>query len=308
MAILVTGAGGFLGKNLLPHLLERGSTVYGLYHKPPAPKSSPLGQVLIGDITKEGLGIANCPPDIDSLFHLAARVDLTDNKKVWETNVVGTRNVLSFMKSHNIPRLLFMSTAYTQHKSAYEISKKQAERDVLSARATQGLKVCIIKPSIIIGSRENPGTDQTINHVALTIAKVYSRVQAARQKVQDTLALPPLELGFRIKGDPQATLNVIPVGVVVKIAANSIMSEGAYYVTNPNPPLLQEVADEVGDALGLNIQIVKEFRSSPPEKLLEKLIKVFLPYMQGEPRFPTIVPDFELPQGHVRDMVTAFLN
>ncbi|GAI81154.1 unnamed protein product, partial [marine sediment metagenome] len=66
---------------------------------------------------------------------------------------------------------------------------------------------------------------------------------------------------------------------------------------------------EVGNALGLNIQIVKEFRASPPEKLLEKLIRPFLAYMQGEPRFPTIVPrNFKLPQGHVRDMVTAFLN
>ncbi|GAI78940.1 unnamed protein product, partial [marine sediment metagenome] len=66
---------------------------------------------------------------------------------------------------------------------------------------------------------------------------------------------------------------------------------------------------EIGDALGLNIQIVKEFRASPPEKLLEKLIKPFLVYMQGEPHFPTIVPrNFKLPQDHIRDMVTAFLN
>ncbi|GAI36469.1 unnamed protein product, partial [marine sediment metagenome] len=246
-------------------------------------------------------------PRIDSLFHLAARLDLTNKKKVWQTNVVGTSNVLSFMKSHDIPRLLFMSTAYTQHRNRYEVSKEQAERDVLSAKATQGLKVCIIKPSIIIGSRENPGTDQTINHVALTIAKVYSRVQATRKKVQDTLALPPLELGFRVKGDPQATLNVIPVEVVADEIA-SLETGRTFYITNPNPPLLEEVADEVGDALGLNIQILKEFRASPPEKLLEKLLKPFLAYMQGEPHFPTVVrKDFKLPQGHIRDMVTAFL-
>lgn len=307
MAILVTGAGGFLAKALIPCLLESGHTVYGLYHKPPASKLSPLGQVLVGDITKENLGLKKCPP-IASLFHLAACLDLTNKKRVWATNVVGTRNVLSFMKSHNIPRLLFMSTAYTQHRNRYEVSKEQAERDVLSAKATQGLKVRIIKPSIIIGSKENPGTDQTINHVALTIAKVYTKAEMARKKVQDTLALPPLELGFRVTGDPQATLNAIPVEVVADEIAH-LDGEGTFYITNPNPPLLQEVADEVGDALGLNIKIVKEFRASPPEKLLEKLIKPFLVYMQGEPHFPTIVPrDFELPQGHIRDMVTAFLN
>lgn len=308
MAILVTGAGGFLAKALIPRLLEQGNEVYGLYHKPPKQHIPHRLSVLVGDITKEDLGLEDCPSDIDAIYHLAARLDLTNNKKVWETNVVGTRNVLSFMKCYNIPRLVFMSTAYTQHRNAYEISKEQAEEDVLSARATQGLRVSIVKPSIIIGCRENPGTDQTINHVALTIAKVYSRVQAARKKVQDTLALPPLELGFRVKGDPQATLNVIPVEVVADEIAR-LDGEGTFYITNPKPPLLRDVASEVGDALGLNIQIVKEVRSSPPEKLLEKLIKPFLTYMQGEPHFPTIVPrNFKLPRGHIRDMVTAFLN
>ena len=307
MNILITGGSGFLAKALIPRLLEQGNKVYGLYRKPPEQHIPHRLSVLVGDITKEDLGLKNCPSDIDAIYHLAARLDLTNNKKVRETNVVGTRNVLSFMKQHNIPRLVFISTAYTQQRNAYEISKEQAEQDVLSARATQGLRVSIVKPSIIIGSKENPGTDQAINHVALTIAKVYSRVQAARKKVQDTLALPPLELGFRVKGDPQATLNVIPVEVVADEIAR-LDSEGIFYITNPKPPLLRDVASEVGAALGLNIHIQKEFRASPPEKLLEKLIKPFLAYMQGEPHFPTVVrKDFKLPQGHIAEMVAAFL-
>ena len=259
MAILLTGAGGFLAKVLIPRLLEH-NKVYGLYHKPPGQHIPHRLLVLVGDVLKPDLGIANYPSDIDAIYHLAARLDLTDNKKVWETNVIGTRNVLSFMKHHNIPCLVFLSTAYTQHRNAYEISKEQAERDVLSARATQGLKVSIIKPSIIIGSRENPGTDQTINHFALSVAKIHRRVETARRKVQDTLALPPLELGFRVRGDPQATLNAIRVEVVAGEITKLKNAQGAFfYITNPNPPLLQEVADEIGDALGLNIQILKEF-------------------------------------------------
>ncbi|MBA7589272.1 hypothetical protein ES708_31354 [subsurface metagenome] len=242
MNILLTGARGFLAKALIPRLLEKGNIVYGLYHNPPGQHIPHRLLVLVGDITKEGLGLEKCPSGIDAIYHLAARLDLTDNKKVWETNVDGTRNVLSFMKSHNIPRLLFMSTAYNQHRNRYEMSKEQAEVDVLSARATQ------------------------------------------------------------------ATLNVIPVEVVADEIAR-LEGKGTFYITNPHPPLLRDVASEIGDALGLNIQIVKKFRSSPPEKLLEKLLKPFLAYMQGEPRFPTIVPrDFEIPQGHVRDMVAAFLN
>lgn len=308
MNILLTGAGGFLARALIPHLLGQGSEVYGLYHKPPKQHIPLHLSVLVGDILKENLGLKNCPPDIDCLFHLAARLNLTNNKKVWEANVGGTRNVLSFMEQHGIPCLVFLSTAYTQHRNTYEMSKEQAEKDVLSARATQGLKVCIIKPSIIIGSRENPGTDQAINHIALSIAKVHRRAEAARRRVQDTLALPPLVLGFRVRGDPQATLNAIPVEVVANEIASLGGVKGTFYITNPNPPLIREVADEVGQALHLSVQILNKFGASPPEKLLEKLIKPFLPYMQGEPRFPTVVhKDFRLPQGYIRDMVTAFL-
>ncbi|GAJ05861.1 unnamed protein product, partial [marine sediment metagenome] len=249
---------------LIPCLLERGNKVYGLYHKPPGQHIPHRLLVLVGDITKEGLGLENCPSDIDAIYHLAARLDLTDNKKVWETNVDGTRNVLSFMKHHNIPRLLFMSTAYIQHRNSYEVSKEQAEMDILSARATQQLRVCIVKPSIVIGSKENPGTDQAINHVALTIAKVCRRALTAKERVQNALALPPLELLVRIRGDPQATLNVVPVEVVVGEIAKLKEKEGVFFITNPNPPLLEEVANEIGDALGLNIQILGDFRASPP--------------------------------------------
>ena len=306
MAKLVTGAGGFLANALIPRLLGQGSEVYGLYHKPPK-QHIPHLSVLVGDILKEDLGLKNCPPDIDCLFHLAARLDLTNNKKVWEANVGGTRNVLSFMERHGIPRLVFLSTAYTQHRNTYETSKEQSEKDILAASATRGLKVCIIKPSIIIGSRENPGTDQALNHIALVLAKVHRWTEIARRCVQDTLALPPLALGFRVKGDPQATLNAIPVEVVADEIAG-LRGEGTFYITNPNPPLLLEVAGEIGQALGLNIQILDGFRASPPEKLLEKLIKPFLPYMQGGPIFPTVVrKDFRLPQGYIRDMVAAFL-
>ncbi|GAJ05320.1 unnamed protein product, partial [marine sediment metagenome] len=150
---------------------------------------------------------------------------------------------------------------------------------------------------------------QAINHVALTIAKVYRKAETARRKVQDTLALLPIELGFRIRGDPQASLNVIPMHLIENKVADLRGAGGMWYITNPHPPLLQEVANEVGEALGLNIQIVREFKPSPPELLLQKLLTPFLPYLQGEPHFPTVVDKgFRLPRGYIRDMVRAFLQ
>ena len=307
MAILLTGASGFLGKALISKLLEKGDAIYALYHKPPGQHIAHRLLPLMGDILNPDLGLEKVPSDIDAIYHLAASLDLSENKRVWEVNYEGTKNVRAFAIQHRIPRLTFVSSAYANEngRNPYEKSKAMAESILLNSSIP---KVCIIKPSIIIGNRENPGTNQTINHVALTIAKVHRKAETARRKAQDTLALPPLELGFRIKGEPQATLNIIPVELVADEIVNLEGVEGTFFITNPNPPLLQEVADEVGQALGLNIQILKEFRASPPEKMIEKLIKVFLPYMRGEPPFPTILDkEFRVPSGHIRAIVRAFL-
>lgn len=311
MAILVTGAGGFLGKNLILRLLGRGVKVYGLFRKPPKQHIPLHLRPLIGDILKPDLGLEKVPSGVGSVIHCAALLDLGDKHRdeVWEANVVGTENVLGFCQEHHIPRLVFCSTAYTQGRNMYEVSKERGEGDILAWSKAYGLKVVIFKPSIIIGSAEDPGREQTINHVALTIARVHKRAEIARRKVQDTLALPPIELGLRIRGDPQASLNVIPAELVAEKVINLENQGGIYYITNPHPPSLQQVADEIGEALGLNIHILKEFRPSPVEKLLEKLISPFLPYLQGEPAFPTVVSKrFRLPGGYIRDMVGAFLS
>lgn len=236
---------------------------------------------------------------------MAALLNLTENEKVWETNVEGTRNVISFATRNNIQQFYFLSTAYSSINghNLYEKSKAIAEISVENSKIP---RVTIIKPSIIIGSKENPGTDQTINRIALTIAKVHARAECARRKFQDALALPPLELGFRLNGNPDSTLNVVTVDVV----ADEIIKgkEGTFFITNPHPPRLQEVADEIGEALKLNIRILMEFKPSPPERLLSSLIKPFLPYMQGEPSFPTVLDkSYKLPKGYIRDMVRAFL-
>lgn len=310
--IFITGANGFLAKQLIACLREKKliNIIYGLYRKPPKHYVFFPFIPLIGDITNPDFGLISIPK-IDTLIHCAALVDLSDRHKneIWRINVKGTQNVIKFCAEHNIPRLVYLSTAYTQGKNTYEFSKQQAEEDILSARATQGLKVTIVKPSIIIGDKENPGTDQTINHVALSIAKVYRKLATAKEKVQDTLVLPPFELMCRIRGDPQATLNVIPVSRVADEIAKLDRKEGTFLITNPNPPLLQEVADEVGGALGVNLRIVKEFKASPPEKVVNRAIKPFSPYLQGEPAFPTTIDkSFSLPHGYIRDMVRAFLS
>jgi len=307
MAVLMTGATGMLGRELVHDLIVKGQEVKILARDIKKAQELFNGlEVLKGDVTEDNLGLKD-NPRVKAVYHLAALLDLGDNHHddLWNVNVIGTQNVIKFMKFYDIPQLYFCSTAYTQGKNAYEASKWTCEKEIV----TSGIKYVIFKPSIIIGSPEKPGTAQNINQVALIIAKVHRKAETARKKVEDTLALPPIELGFRIRGEPQATLNLIPVSLVAETIAHLGMGDGVYYITNPHPLPLPDMASEVGEALGLNIHIDKEFKASLPELILERLIKPFLPYLQGEPHFPTVVDKkFRLAKGYVRETVKAFLK
>lgn len=321
MRIFLTGGLGFVGSCLVPKLLEQGNNLI-LLIRPSKNKSSlqrvrdKFGddiaknvEIIEGDLDNIWVPsqLCNYKKHIDKVIHIAALLDLGERRKeeIWETNVEGTQNVLSFCSHHEIPHLVFVSTAYTQGKNSYELSKIKCEEEIKKS----GIKYTIFKPSIVIGSPKDPGPTQAINHVASTIIKVHKRAETARLKIQNELALPPLELGFRLKGDPKASLNVIPVDLVADNIVKLMNKKGTYYITNPNPPLLQEVANELSEAVSLHIYIVEHFKHSPPEKLLERVLIPFLKYMQGELKFPTVIDKgFRLEKEYIRDTLKSFLR
>lgn len=321
MRIFLTGGLGFLGSHLVRSLLKQDNKLI-LLIRPLKNKSAlqrareKFGDEIVKDIEIiEGdldniwvpSQLCNYTKPIDKVIHIAALLDLGEGRKdeIWKTNVEGTENILAFCAHYEIPHLVFVSTAYTLGRNFYELSKAKCEEEIKES----GINYTIIKPSVIIGSPSDPGPSQAINHVALTIVKLHKKAETTRLKIQNGLALPPLELGFRLKGESKASLSVIPINLVVDKIIDLINNEGTYYITNPNPPSVQEVANELGEALSLNIHILKKFKHSPPEKILERVIKPFLTYMQGEPEFPTVIDKgFRVEKEYIRDTVKSFLD
>lgn len=97
MKILVTGASGHIGNNLIPELIRKQYAVRILVRSelPKYLTHFPL-EVCQGDILHPE-SLYHATRDIDTVFHLAAKIAITNREaeEVRKTNIQGTQNVVS---------------------------------------------------------------------------------------------------------------------------------------------------------------------------------------------------------------------
>lgn len=175
--LLITGAGGHLGKALLHLLAGSGLPVRGLLHHEEEKKEvediDPDASFFVGDIKeKESLSpfFANLEGKEAYLIHAASLVDIqheTLQEPLRLANVVGTENVLSLAKEAGVKASVYVSSvdsfaakrivaneesAWVEEKRAggYAISKAMANRVVLEYRK-KGMDVRIAYPSGFFG-------------------------------------------------------------------------------------------------------------------------------------------------------------
>lgn len=167
----VTGATGFVGANLVRLLLEQGCQVKALV-RPNSVLDNLQGldlERVYGSLTDRNL--AEKMRGCQVLFHVAAHYSLlqADKEKLYEFNVVGTRNVLAAARQAGIERTVYTSSVAAigvkQNSIAdetyqspveklighYKQSKYWAEQEAVQA-AQAGQDVVIVNPSTPIGA------------------------------------------------------------------------------------------------------------------------------------------------------------
>lgn len=110
--VLVTGAAGFTGRALCEALVRRGHEVHGLSQGGalgPAPHEMHAGNLL----DREGLQVLLAKVRPQYLIHLAARafVGSDDNLGFYQTNVLGTCNLLDAARDAGVARVIAASSA-----------------------------------------------------------------------------------------------------------------------------------------------------------------------------------------------------
>jgi len=114
--VLVTGAVGFIGSNLVRKLLAKGYEVIGIDKD--TNKRINISELPIDMYWKDLNDLTlykQLPTDIDIVYHLAAYAEIANSlkntKKDITDNVLGMHNILEFIRKNDIKKLVYTSTS-----------------------------------------------------------------------------------------------------------------------------------------------------------------------------------------------------
>lgn len=167
--ILVTGATGFLGRNLCPYLVGRGRRVRALV-RPTADTAflDALGvECCAGDV-RDAAAVRQAAQECQYVIHAAGKFRFWGRREdFWHINVQGTAHVLDAAVEAGVERLVYISTiavvgaprsdqlldeqVHCEPRDDYQRSKLQAEQLILAAHREKGLPVIILRPGAYYG-------------------------------------------------------------------------------------------------------------------------------------------------------------
>jgi 2-alkyl-3-oxoalkanoate reductase len=152
--VLVTGAAGRVGRELLPALQRAGWRTRALVHRRPVPRAD---EVVPGDLHDRD-ALATAVTGVDAVVHCAAATHARRVRTYEAVNVVGTRNVLAAVAHAGVGHFLHLSTcALDPSGGGYSRSKAAAERLVTAS----GGKFTIVRLPELYGGG-GPGLDVII--------------------------------------------------------------------------------------------------------------------------------------------------
>jgi nucleoside-diphosphate-sugar epimerase len=251
--VLVTGTGSLLLGGIASELVRRGDDVVCLQRRPSAFIGHQNAQESLADICDTEAVVA-AAQGCDAIIHGAARVGVVGSQKdFYDTNVLGTRNILQATEQHNISRLVFVSTPSVAHtgdsligapageakigrsRSYYAESKAIAERTVLNAR-NEHLAVVAVRPHLVWG----PGDTQLVG-------RIVDRAASGRLAVIGT-------------GNALVDSTYIDNAISAHIAALDALHIGsacdgkAYVVSNGEPRTVNELMRSMCESAGVSFE------------------------------------------------------
>jgi NAD(P)-dependent dehydrogenase (short-subunit alcohol dehydrogenase family) len=264
MNYFVTGATGFIGRNLVELLLEREGTVYALVREGSKGRLEELRRRwgvgdervvgVVGDVSEPRLGISGADleqlaGEVDHLFHLAAVYDMTaDAESQRVANVEGTRHMVELataIEAGTVHMVSSIAAAGLYHGTWREDMFEEAENlDVHPYFRTKHDSEGVIRyecerpwrvyrPGIVVGSSESGEMDKVDGPYYF-----FKLIRRIRNTVPQWMPMLGVE---------GREINIVPVDFVVRAMDHIAHADGldgrAFHLTDPQPPTAGEVID-----------------------------------------------------------------
>ena len=262
MTYFVTGATGFIGRNLVEQLLKHEGKIYVLVREGSRGRLEELRSrwevdedrvvTVVGDLSQPKLGvsdevIAELKGSVDHFFHLAAIYDMTaDAESQRVSNVEGTRHAVELAEELGTGRFhmvssiaaagLFKGTwredmfeeAEEVDNNPYFQTKHESEAVV---REECDVPWRVYRPGIVVGHSETGEIDKIDG--PYYFFKLLQRMRKALPQWMPTIGLEGKQI------------NLVPVDYVVKAMDHIAHLDGldgqAFHLTDPNPKTAGQV-------------------------------------------------------------------
>jgi nucleoside-diphosphate-sugar epimerase len=244
MNILVTGAGGFLGRNLATDLLSKGHKVWNFSRKNHSQLQAMGIDTICGDLQNDA-DVSAAFKGMDAVFHVASRVGIWgDYNDYYQTNVAGTENVIKGCRANGIKKLIYTSTPSVvfdcgdlcnadettpyskKFHGHYAKTKAIAEQMVLHANDDK-LSTVALRPHLIIGPDDPHLVPRLVNAAKLGRLKI---VGSGKNLVDVTYIQNAVDAH---------------VQAFEKLSPQSPLAGQAYFIGQERPVVLWEFINEI---------------------------------------------------------------
>lgn len=148
--ILVTGANGYIGRRLIPCLLEKGYHVTCLVRDERRFDLEHQGDrldVVRGDLLQPE-SLADLPKDIDAAYYLVHSMS-TSSKDYPEMEAAAARNFVAYVNRTKATQIIYLSGIANEEKLSLHLSSRRNVEHILN---TGRAPVTVLRAAIIIGS------------------------------------------------------------------------------------------------------------------------------------------------------------
>jgi NAD dependent epimerase/dehydratase len=272
-AVLVTGAGGFIGGHVVERLVNEGARVRALCRYNSRNERGTLDwlppevtadvEVVLGEL-RDVESVADAVAGTDVVLHLGAQIAIpysyVNPRDFFEVNVLGSLNVAQAALRHGVSRVVHTSTSEVygsaqtvpmtethplEPQSPYAASKLAADKLMDSYHRSFELPVCILRPFNTYGPR------QSARAIIPTI-------------ISQALAGSTLQLG---SVDPRRDLTFVEdTATAFVAAATADAAVGRTVQLGVNHDVsVADIVDLVGDILGRELTVETDPRRVRPD-------------------------------------------